>query len=335
MRPALPALGLTLALALVTWSLVAVPEAPAPSFVLHASAVNFNLSYPDPTGDVFELWTSNATHVTYAGGFWVMGRNPGEVNLVRLTSVDAGANVNLALRVRTAILSDVNVSYQIRLYPRADNATHYQVDYSNGLASLTQAGSPAAPTNITASATVGPSSTLNVAVNKTLLGGLANIDSWKIDASTREVAGNYTFEDFLWQVPCSPESAPAFVQGKVTDTTNGSLSGVTVSTNTGCSATTDANGFYSVPAAPGNVTLTFSRGGYDSASKNATVGYQQTQTVNAKLAASPLGFVGSPLFIGAVLAIVAIAVFAFLLARRRKMAPQSPPTPPPPPPPQG
>ncbi len=334
MRPALPALGLLFALALVTWSLVVVPEAPASSFVLHASAVNFNLSYPDPTGDVFELWSSNATHVTTAGGFWIMGRNPGEVNLVRLSSVDAGANVDLALRVRTVILSDVNVSYEIRLYPRADNGTHYLVDYSNGLASLTQAGSSATSVNVTAGTSIGPSSTLNVAVNKTLLGGLANIDSWKIDASTKEVAGNYTFEDFLWQVPCSLESAPAFVQGKVTDATNGSLSGVTVSTNTGCSATTDASGFYSVPAAPGNVTLTFSRGGYDSASKNVTVAYQQTQTVNAKLSASPFGFVASPLFVGAVLAVAAIAVFAFLLRLRRKMAPQPPP-PPPPPPPQG
>ncbi len=327
MRPALPALGLLLALALVTWSLVAVPEAPAPSFVLHTSAVNFNLSYTNPAGDVFELWSSNGTHVTNAGGFWIMGRNPGEVDLVRLNSADAGVNVNLALRVRTAILSSVNVSYEFRLYPRADNRTHYRVDYADGLASFTEDQPGAIPVNVTAGTTVSPSSTLNVAVNKSLLGGLANIDSWKIDASTRETAGNYTFEDFLWQVPCSPESAPAFVQGRVSDTANASLSEVTVSTSTGCSAKSDANGFYSVPAAPGNVTLTFSLGGYETASKNVTVGYRQTQTMNAQLAASPFGVAASPLLVAGVIVVAAIIVVAVLSRKRKRTS--SPPPPPP------
>lgn len=332
MRPALPALGLLLALALVSWSLVVVPEAPAPSFVLHASAVNFNQSYTDPTGDVFELWTSNGTHVTTAGGYWVMGRNPGEVNLVRLTSADAGGNVTVALRVRSSIVLDANVTYELRLYPRADNATHFVVVYADGLASLTEALPNAAPVNVTAAASVAPSSTLTVTVNKTLLGGMAAIDAWRIDASAREVAGNSTFEDFLWQVPCSPESAPAFVQGIVSDTANATLAGVTVSTNTGCTATTDARGFYSVPAAPGNVTLTFSRGGYDSASKNVTVAYEQTQTVDAQMAASPFGGATSPEVIAVVVGVVVVAaliVGVLFLRRRTKGVP-----PPPPPPPQ-
>jgi hypothetical protein len=121
-----PLLGLAFAvvLALATVASLAAPSTRPTSFRVHPSAVSLNLNYSDPASDVFKLWTSNNSHVTDAGGFWVMSPAPGGVNLLRVSSTDAGTNVNLYLRVQTTIASRANTSYEIRLYSRADNRTH-------------------------------------------------------------------------------------------------------------------------------------------------------------------------------------------------------------------
>ena len=320
MRRAFPGLAFALALAIVMFSLLAAPQTSAASFSLHASAVNLNLNYSDPASDVFKMWTSNNSHVTDASGFWIMRSSPGEVNLVRLASSDAGTSVSLYLRVQTAIASRSNVSYEIRLYSRADNRTHYMVDYSNGIAYLKQNGTLVSYIDITSNTTISPASTLNVLVSKGLLGGMANITAWNIDATSKEVAGNYTYEDFVWQQPGNPGSAPAFIQGRVTDASNGTgLANVNVSVAAaGYFTKTNGTGYYSLPASPGTFTLLFSLAGYDNASKPVTVQYQQTQTVNAQLTKSASSAIPIAWIVVLIIVVAAVLVIGFLLMRRRK-----------------
>jgi hypothetical protein len=319
MRRLLSGLALGLALALAIGAVLAAPQIPASSFAVRASAVSYSLNYSDPASDVFKLWTSNNSHVTDASGFWVLSPAPSDVNLVRVASYDDGANIGLYLRVQTTIASQANVSYEMRMYSRADNRTHYILDFSNGAARLTSNKTGASTVNMTANVTIGPTSTLNALVNKTLLGGTANITAWNIDGTARQVAGNYTYEDFGWSQPGNPGSAPAFIQGRVTDAANGAgLSSVNVSTGTGgYFTTTNATGYYSLPAAPGTFTVTFALAGYDSQSQSVTVQYQQTQTVNAALSKTS-ALASSLLWIIVIVIVVAAVVVGYVILRRRK-----------------
>lgn len=317
-RPPLgPALGLALAIAMA--SVFAAAPASRSSEMLRASAVNLNLNYSDPASDVFQMWTSNDSHVTDASGYWVMSPSPGEVNLIRLGSTDAGTDVNLYLRVQTSIASRPNVTYDIRMYSRLDNRTHYIFQYSNGRAILTQNQTNAAQVNMTSNVTV-VASAFTVTVAKNLLGGPTNITAWNLDATSKEFAGNYTYEDFLWQQPGNPGSAPAFIQGRVTDSANGAgLSNVKVSTGAGgYFTTTNATGSYSLPAAPGTFNLTFSLSGYDAVTKSVTVQYQQTQTVNAQLAKTSSLGASLPWIFAAVLVTAAAVLLVVVLRRRRR-----------------
>lgn len=319
MRRVLSGLAFTLALALIALATLSAPQAPAASIPIHAAALNLNLNYSDPASDVFKLWTSNNSHVTDAGGFWIMSPSPGSVNLIRLSSTDAGTSVNLYLRVQTTIASRANTSYEIRLYSRADNRTHFMVDYSNGLTTLKQNGTAPGVFNLTANATISPASTLNVVVSKDLLGGSSNITAWNIDATAKQIAGNYTYEDFVWQQPGNPGSAPAFIQGRVTDSGSGAgLANVNVSTGaSGYFTTTNTTGYYSLPASPGNYTLTFTLRDYGTVLKPVSVQYQQTQTVNAVMTKSSA--LGSFLWIIVViLLVVAAAAIAFVILHRRR-----------------
>ncbi len=319
MRRAVLGLAFALALSIAALAIVSAPQTPTPSSPVHAAALNLNLNYSDPASDVFKLWTSNNSHVTDVSGFWIMSPSPGEVNLIRVSSTDAGTNVNLYLRVQTTIASRANTSYEIRLYSRADNRTHYLVDYSNGVTYLKQNTTAASTSNLTANTTISPASTLNVVVRKALLGGSTNITAWNIDATSKQDAGNYTYEDFVWQQPGNPGSAPAFLQGRVTDAANGAgLANVNVSTNAGgYFTTTNATGYYSLPASPGNYTLTFTLTGYDSLSKPVSVQYQQTQTVNAALTkTSDLTLLLWVVLL--VLIVVGVAAVVFIVMRRRR-----------------
>lgn len=319
MRRLLSGVALGLALALAIGAILAVPQAPLPSFGVRVSAVNFALNYSDPASDVFKLWSSNDTHVTNATGYWVMSPNPGSVNLIRVASYDDGVNVGLFLKVQTTISTLANTTYEIRMYSRADNSTHYLLTYSHGAARLTTNKTGAVSVNMTANVTISPASVLNALVNKNLLGGTANITAWNIDATAKEIAGTYAYEDFVWQQPGNPGSAPAFIQGRVTDAASGAaLANVNVSTGSGgYFTTTDATGNYSLPAAPGNFTLTFTLAGYSTVSKAVSVNYQQTQTVNAQLSkTSDLG--SSLIWIVLVVVIVAAGLVAVLMIRRRR-----------------
>lgn len=326
MRRLLTGLALGLALALAIGSILAAPPATGPAPLRASAAVNFNLNYSDPASDVFLMWTSNGTHVTNATGFWLMSPYPPSANLFRVASYDDGAGIGLYLNVKNTIASNVSTSYAIRMYSRADNSTHYVLTYANGIATVKSNKTGATYTNVTADVRISPASTLNAVVNKTLLGGAANITAWNIDATAKMTVGNYTYEDFVWQQPGNPGSAPAFIQGRVTDTANGAgLANVNVSTGAaGYFTTTDAKGNYSLPAAPGNFTLTFTLSGYGTVSKSVTVNYQQTQTVNAQL--SKTFDLGSSL-VWIVLAVVVVAgalVAVLVIRRRRRQKPAEP-----------
>lgn len=329
MRSVLPGLVLALALGLVAASLAAAPRVPVGSTVLRASAVSFNLNYSDPASDVFKLWSSNGSHVTDANGFWLMSPFPGEVNLIRLGSSATGTDINLFVRVQTTIASRSNVTYEIRMYSRADNRTHYVLDYSNGAAALKQNRSGTPIVDMSSNVTISPASTLNAVVSKALLGGTANITSWNIDATSKEIGTTYSYEDYVWQQPGNPGSSPADIQGRVTDAATGEgLAGVNVSASVGgYYTTTNATGYYSLPAAPGNFSLTFSLSGYATGTKAVSVQYQQTQTVNEQLSKN-VGLSGSMLWILVAVVVVAAVVIAVVVVQRRSRSSKSAKRPP-------
>src|SRR2546425_4390294 len=66
-----------------------------------ASAVSFDRSYADPASDVVELWASNMTPVLTDGNL-TMSPFPDSVNVLRLASADAGADIALTIQVRAA-----------------------------------------------------------------------------------------------------------------------------------------------------------------------------------------------------------------------------------------
>lgn len=322
MRSAYSGLALVLALVIAALAMGSAAPTPARSVPLRAAAVSMTLNYSDPAGDVFEMWTSNNSHVTDASGNWLKFGTPMSVDLQRVASNDLGANVQILLKVRASVSALANTTYEYRLYTRQDNATHYIVTFRNGTTTMVTNHTDSQVWNLTANTTVGGVTSLGwlgVIVNKTALGGSANITAWDMDAQAKMASSPYSYVDYVWSLPGNPGSAPAFIQGRVTDAANGAgLANVNVSTNAGgYFTTTNATGYYSLPASPGNYTLTFSLTGYDTATKPVSVQEQQTQTVNAALTkASDLS---SLLWIVAVvLIVVAAAAIVFLVARRRK-----------------
>ncbi len=301
----------------------------SPSGMAAQAAVNLNLNYSDPASDVAKMWTSNNTHVTDASGNWILSPQPADVNLLRLASTDASASIALYLKVQGSIASQSNISYEIRLYSRADNRTHYLLTFSNGTTWLTQNRTGASVANLTGSTVISPASTLNVAVAKTLLGGPANITAWNIDAVAKWVQPIYTYEDFVWQQPGNPASAPAFIQGRVTDASSGAgIANATVTTGAGgFSTVTNATGFYYLPADQGTFDLTFAASGYLNLTKTVTVNLYQTQTVNAALEKTVPPPSGPSLWLVVlvviILAFVVVAVLV-LRSRRRKAVPPPP-----------
>lgn len=327
MRSPLPWIALAVSLALVAGALFAIHGETTAPFAVTASAVNFNLNYSHPASGVMELWTSNNSHVTYGNGSWVMGTNPGIVNVERVASYDDGLSVGLYLRVKTTIASQSNVTYEIRMYTRADNRTHYILDFSNGLASLSQNVTGTRTTNMTANVTIAPASTLNALVNKSLLGGVANITAWNIDASAKEVGNPYTYVDYVWQLPGNPGSAPAAIQGHVTDAANGHpLAGVNVSTS-GFYTTTNASGYYLLPATYGNLTVAFSLSGYATVTKQVTVLVDHTATLDAQMgtATPPLSNTSWIVIVAVIVIAVAAIAAVMILRRKARQPPERPP----------
>ncbi len=288
-------------------------------------------NYSDPASDVAKMWTSNNTHVTTSNGTWVLSNQPTQVNLLRLASTNASANIDLYLKVQGSIASQPNISYEIRLYSRADNRTHFIVTYSNGTTWLTQNNTAATHVNLTSSTLISPTTTLNIVVSKADLGGPSNITTWNIDGVAKWTETIYTYVDFVWEQPGNPASAPAFIQGRVTDATSGAgIASATVTTGTaGFTTSTNATGYYYLPADQGAFTLTFSASGYLNLTKSVTVTLDQTQTVNAALEKAVPPPAGLAIWLALLIAvIVAAAVVLVLLVRSRRRKPVPPPPPP-------
>lgn len=178
-----------------------------------ASAVSFDLNYSDPASDVVKLYTSNMTPVLLPGGGWSMSPFPDSVNLQWLRSANKSADVNLTFEVRGEIANLANTSYEMRLYTRADNASHFIVNYTNGAIWLTSNATGFTPVDISGNSTIrstGPGSNpllnqLEIRVAKSLLGA---ITSWNIDGTATQGGPVYTYRDFGWMIPGNPGSAP-------------------------------------------------------------------------------------------------------------------------------
>jgi len=177
-----------------------------------ASAVSFDVSYSDPASDVVKLWTSNMTPVLTSGGNVTLSPSPDSVNFLRLASANASSDVRLTAQVKGSIANLANTSYEIRVYTRQDNASHFSVTYVNGAATLRSNATGFASVDVSGSTTItstGPNptlqNTLQVNLSKSLLGTLT---SWNIDATAKQTGPTYTYEDFIWQVPGNPGSTP-------------------------------------------------------------------------------------------------------------------------------
>src|SRR2546421_12303673 len=96
-----------------------------------ASAVSFDRSYADPASDVVELWASNMTPALTDGNL-TLSPFPDSVNVLRLSSADAGADIALPIQAKGSIAAMDNTSYQIRVYTRLDNSTHFGATYLTG-----------------------------------------------------------------------------------------------------------------------------------------------------------------------------------------------------------
>ncbi|HYU07226.1 MAG TPA: hypothetical protein VEM77_08630 [Thermoplasmata archaeon] len=177
-----------------------------------ASAVTFDRNYSDPASDVVQLWTANMTPVFLPDGNVTMSPFPDSVNLLWIRSTDESASVNLSFQVKGRIADLDNTSYEMRLYTRADNASHFTVTYTNRSTILTSNATGFVPVDLSGNSRItstGPNpvllNTLIIAVSKSLLGA---VTSWDIDATATQRGPMYTYRDSGWLVPGSPGSAP-------------------------------------------------------------------------------------------------------------------------------
>jgi len=168
-----------------------------------ASAVSFDRSYTDPASDVVELWASNMTPVLTDGNV-TMSPFPDSVNFLRLASADAGTDITLTIQVKGMIADLDNTSYQIRLYTRQDNATHFAVTHVNRTTTLASNATGFVPVDLSASTTI-VQDTLSVRVAKSRLG---IITAWEIDATATETGAVYAYVDYGWRIPGNPGSTP-------------------------------------------------------------------------------------------------------------------------------
>ncbi|HYT18444.1 MAG TPA: hypothetical protein VEO18_09395 [Thermoplasmata archaeon] len=167
------------------------------------SAVSFDVSYTDPASDVVEFWTSNMTPVLTDGNL-TLSPFPDSVNMLHLTSANASADVVLTMQVKGTIANLDNTSYQIRLYTRQDNATHFAVTHVNRTTLLASNATGFVPIDLSGSTTI-VQDTLSVRVAKS---GLGIITAWEIDATATETGAVYTYMDYGWRIPGNPGSAP-------------------------------------------------------------------------------------------------------------------------------
>ena len=178
-----------------------------------ASAVSFDLNYGDPASDVVKFWATNDTPVLTPTGNLTLSPFPDSVNLLWIRSANASANVDLTIQVKGGIANLANTSYEIRLFTRSDNASHFSVTYATGTTTLRSNATGFTPVDLTGTTTITSTgsnpalkNTLVVSVQKTLL---APITAWNIDAIATQTGSVYTYHDYGWEQPGNPGSTPA------------------------------------------------------------------------------------------------------------------------------
>jgi len=175
------------------------------------SAVSFDLNYSDPASDVVKFWTANDTPVLTSTGNLTLSPFPDSVNLLWIRSANASANVNLTIQVKGSIANLANTSYEMRLFTRSDNASHFSVTYTNGMTTLTSNATGFTPVDLSGRTTITSTgaalkNTLRVSVAKSLL---APITAWNIDAIATQTGPVYTYRDYGWEQPGNPGSTPS------------------------------------------------------------------------------------------------------------------------------
>ena len=317
--------ALAFALVLVA-TLAHAPPSSLNAPAVRTQAVDFWKNYSDPASDVVKLYTSNMTPVVVAGAF-VMSPFPDSVNILWLRSGVAANNVTLSVQVKGSIANLDNTTYEIRLYTRSDNSTHFIVDYSNRSTTIRTNATGALATNITGNSTitsVGPNptsqNTLTINVAMALLG---NVTGWNLDATATELGTPYSYRDFGWDLPGNPGSTPTEFVGFVTDAATGApLAGVNVSAGPGAYTTTNASGAYALAVQPGTYNVTFALSGYYVATKQAAAALGVTTTLSAQLEKlSLVDSLGIALWVVVAVVLVALVVLALIVVRRRKVPP--------------
>jgi hypothetical protein len=259
--------GLSLLLSLLALTLLTVGHLP------NVKAFTFEIDYSDPANDVMVLYSTNNTPVL-TGGSYTFSADHSFIDVNWIRTRDIGASVRIHFEMKDNAVNQANTSYIVNLYTDSTNATHYRVNYTNGLLWLESNATGFVPLNITGNGTItsncvvatGRPNTICVTLEKSLLG---NITAWNVDG-TAVMRGNpalgqlYTYQDFGWEVPGNPGSSPTVIQGHVTRADTGQpLVGANVSTDVGGYFTlTDSTGAYILSVAPGTYNVTAALKGY-------------------------------------------------------------------------
>src|SRR5207244_8603806 len=124
------------------------------------------------------------------------------VYMTHLTSSNVSTHALLTMQVKGTIANLDNTSYQIRLYTRQDNATHFAVTHVNRTTTLASNATGFVPVDLSASTTI-VQDTLSVRVAKSRLG---IITAWEIDATATETGAVYAYVDDGSRIPGNPGS---------------------------------------------------------------------------------------------------------------------------------
>lgn len=289
----------------------------------------------DPRNDV-QVFDSTTQQGLLSSGRLVFSSEKGEVDLREVSSQMQMENVTISAVVHGTIPSSPsweNMSFIFDLYTDAEDRVHYKLNWTGGPTGgswLYSNGSGFAPIDITGNASVESTyrsdDTLKIEFPIALI---PSVTSWDIDVSSEERGPNYTFRDFIYQVPGHPGTAPSAISGHVYEGVGRPVAGATVSTDIGgYQNTTDALGYYTLYLAPGSYNLSASAEGYHESKVHVTVGSAQSLE-NVDINIAPMNAFERMGTLG-YLAIAAVALSlsfltGFVILRRRRMGRLDPP----------
>lgn len=294
--------------------------------------ITYTLDYSDPASDVVKLWTSNLTWVL-ADGAWIRTPFPDAVNINFLhSSLLDPQTLELRIDLKgAAVANNSDVSYSINLYTDATNRTRYTVTGSNGTLTIVTNLTGAVPIDIS-----GPQNFTLVGANqdtvvfRVALSLLGSVTSFNIDATARWYgypADNrtYSYQDFGWETPGNPASAPVTVSGYVRDREGNPIIGARITNDRSpTNASTNATGYYLLVLTPDVYNLTASAEGYEDATERVVLAGGTLIELNFTLEPKGLPVLGAAGGLVAAILLIAVAAAVVLLVaallRRRKAA---------------